>query len=267
VCAALPVWSKMRELDQVFPKDSRVPGGIARLFLGPSTTPPKVTTADGIRVLVIGDMMGWNAVIGIPLSSPLGVHSITVRNDDGTQSIDYEVQHKKYAEQRLQVAPRTVDLSASDLARHHRERAHQDTVITTFDEAFNPENLHMQVPCPGRRSSSFGLRRVFNGQSRNPHSGMDIAAAKGTAVIAPARAKVIDVGNYFFNGNTVWLDHGAGWLSMYCHLSSFQCKVGQVLDAGAPFCKVGATGRATGAHLHWGVMLNQTMVDPALFMA
>ena len=124
----------------------------------------------------------------------------------------------------------------------------------------------MRVPVPGRRSSSFGLRRVFNGQSRNPHSGMDIAAPTGTPVRAPLPGKVIDVGDYFFNGGTVWLDHGGGLLTMYCHLSQVDCKPGDQLQTGDAFCKVGATGRVTGPHLHWSVMLNRAMVDPALFI-
>lgn len=266
VAAALPAWSQTQIADQISPKDLRVPGGVARLPLGPSATKPKVSTAGDIPVTVIGDMIAWIAIVGIPLSSTLGIHSVTVSNDDGVYSVDYEVQHKTYAEQHLKVAPRTVDLAPRDLARHNQERAHQDDVIATFSEAFSPVQLHMKAPCLGRQSSSFGLRRVFNGQSRNPHSGMDIAAAVGAPVKAPAPAQVLDIGNYFFNGHTVWLDHGTGWLSMYCHLSSIECKLGQVLETGEEFCKVGATGRATGPHLHWGVMLNRTMVDPALFI-
>ena len=251
----------------IYPLDRRVPGGVARLSLGPSSEHPKVTTSEGTPVLVLGDMIEWTAIVGIPLSARLGVHSVTVRNDNGTQSLDYAVQTQKYAEQSLKVAPKTVDLAPQDLARHERERAHQQHIMALFTEPLAPlASLRMEQPCPGRRSSSFGLRRVFNGQARNPHSGMDIAAPTGTKIVAPLAGKVVDVGDYFFNGSTVWLDHGAGLLTMYCHLSSTECRVGDVLQAGQAFCKVGATGRVTGPHLHWGVMLNRTMVDPALFL-
>lgn len=268
-CSAMPAWAARTQDEDTpaLPRDARVPGGIARLSLGPSAIRPQVATANGLPVMVVGDMIEWVALVGIPLSAALGVHTITIHSDHGTQSLDYTVQDKKYREQRLQVAPKTVDLAPQDLARHERERAHQQAIMALFTEpAPTAIDFGMQVPCPGRRSSSFGLRRVFNGQARNPHSGMDIAAAVGTPVVAPLAGTVVDIGNYFFNGHTVWLDHGAGLLSMYCHLSSIQCALGDRLHMGQAFCKVGATGRVTGPHLHWGVMLNRTMVDPALFL-
>jgi murein DD-endopeptidase MepM/ murein hydrolase activator NlpD len=196
----------------------------------------------------------------------VGEARITVQHgSNAPQSLSYTIASKLYQEQRLQVAPRTVDLSPKDLARYERERDHQAKIVTTFSQPL-PQTLGMQVPTPGRRSSSFGLRRVFNGQARNPHSGMDIAASAGTPVTAPLPGRVIDTGDYFFNGQTVWLDHGGGLLSMVCHLSAVDVQVGDMLQTGHRLGAVGATGRATGPHLHWGVMLNCTMVDPALFL-
>ena len=173
---------------------------------------------------------------------------------------------KKYLEQRLHVSPGQVDLSPEDQARFVRERDHQLQVTATFSAPVEPDAFAMVAPVPGPRSSSFGLRRIFNGQARAPHSGMDIAAPSGTPIKAPLAGTVIDTGDYFFNGATVWLDHGGGLLTMYCHLSETSVRPGDVLRAGDRLGAVGATGRVTGPHLHWGVMLNRTMVDPALFL-
>ncbi len=250
----------------VWPRALQVPGGVARLPLGPSAQRP-VAHQGELPLLVVGDMIAWTALVGIPLAAAPGEASISVRTpEDGLRQIGYRIAPKRYSEQQLKVSPRTVDLSPEDLARYERERAHQESVMATFSQPL-PASLRMRVPVPGRKSSSFGLRRVFNGQARNPHSGMDIAAGTGTPVVAPLPGKVIDVGDYFFNGGTVWLDHGGGLLSMYCHLSAMDAQTGDMLPAGARLGAVGATGRVTGPHLHWGVMLNRAMVDPALFLA
>ena len=249
----------------LWPRPLAVPGGVARLSLGPAATRPAAQVRIGnaeVPLLVVGDAIEWTALVGIALAAVPGEAAIS----SGGRTLAYTVAPKQYREQRLKVAPRTVDLSAEDNARYEREHAHLTAVMATFSDG-RPEGLHMQVPVPGRRSSSFGLRRVFNGQARNPHSGMDIAAGTGTPVRAPIAGRVIDTGDYFFNGNTVWLDHGNGLLTMYCHLSRIDCRVGDAVKAGEAFCLVGATGRVTGPHLHWSVMLNRAMVDPALFIS
>ncbi len=253
------------------PRALAVPGGIARLALGPAAERPRaVLDADdgsgAVPLLVLGGPQGWTALVGIALAAVPGAAHIRIApGTPAEHRLAYTVAPKQYAEQRLRVAPRTVDLSPEDEARWRRERAHQAQVIAHFSTPL-PERLAMQAPVGGRRSSSFGLRRVFNGQPRNPHSGMDIAAPAGTPVLAPLAGRVLDTGDYFFNGNTVWLDHGGGLLSMVCHLSAVAVQSGDTVAAGALLGAVGATGRATGPHLHWGVMLNRTMVDPALFL-
>ena len=249
-----------------FPHDARVPGGVALVALGAAAQQP-VAHQGEVPLLVVGNASAWTAVVGIALAAPEGPVQIQVASGGVTRSVDYIVRPKKYVQQRLRVAPGQVDLSPQDQARYEREREHQLNVMATFTPRDVAGGLAMVQPVSGPRSSSFGLRRVFNGQSRAPHSGMDIAAAAGTPVNAPLPARVIDIGDYFFNGGTVWLDHGGGLLTLYCHLSRIDVKAGDTLRAGDTLGAVGATGRATGPHLHWGVMLNRAMVDPALFLA
>jgi biotin carboxyl carrier protein len=248
------------------PQDRRVPGGIALIDLGPAAQAPTARHA-GVPVLVVDSGGRWTAVVGIALAAKPGKAVLAVQRmpEQPSQKLAFTIQSKTYAEQRLEVAPRTVDLSPADQARYERERSRLGAVMATHSDT-PPATLRLQPPTPGPRSSSFGLRRVFNGQARNPHSGMDIAAATGTPVVAPAAGRVIDTGNYFFNGNTVWLDHGGGLLTMVCHLDTIAVQAGDTVAAGDALGSVGATGRVTGPHLHWSVSLNRAMVDPALFL-
>ena len=119
----------------------------------------------------------------------------------------------------------------------------------------------------GRDSGRFGSLRILNKQKRNPHSGMDIAAPRGRSVKSAEAGRVLFVGDLFFTGNVIYIDHGNGLLSLYAHLSKISVKKDQVIKRGQIIGKVGKTGRATGAHLHWSVYLNGNAVDPSLFLS
>ena len=243
-------------------QNSSWPGGIALIDLGSAEDEVPVVEYAGKRVLVMQENGRWRAVVGIPLNTTPGTKSITVV--DGAQQ-EIEVADHTYREQRLNVAPGFVSLSEENLARVGRERKVIDAALTNW-RYVDLDDLKLTAPVDGPRSSSFGLRRFFNDEPRSPHKGMDIAATTGTPILAPRPGVVAATGDFYFNGNTVIVDHGQGYMTMYCHLSEIAVDAGQVVASGDSLGAVGATGRVTGAHLHFGTYLNGTAVDPALLL-
>lgn len=239
-----------------------VPGGVAVIDVGDGPTPPQVRYHDKPALVIREDGQRWIAIVGIPLTAKPGEQRLSL---DGREQA-FRVGGREYRAQHITLKnKRQVNPNPADLARIERELAEQTRAYRQFSPR-QPSNLLFDKPVDGPLSSPFGLRRFFNGEERNPHSGLDFAVPSGTPVKAPAAGRVILVGDYFFNGKTVFVDHGQGLISMFCHLSQVGVKVGDELARGATLGKVGATGRATGPHLHWNVSLNDARVDPAIFI-
>lgn len=249
----------------VLPKESRVPGGIA-LVPVPGTNIAPTVIFNAYRVAVVRKDDQWVAVVGIPLAEKPGELKLKVSTPNGTTEVPFHIKDKSYRTQHITVKnQRHVDPNPMDLKRIAGETKRSDAALSKFTPTAAPP-LQLMSPVEGVRSDSYGSRRVFNGQPRNPHSGMDIAAPKGTPIRSPAPGTVVEAGDFFFNGNTIYIDHGDGLVTMYCHLDSIKVKLGDRVSPGDVIGTVGATGRVTGPHLHWGVALNRAMVDPALFL-
>lgn len=250
------------------PMQQIVPGGVALLPIStPANTAPPRAHYNGKPVMMVQNQNQWYAVVGVPLGTEPGEQQITViqGNDNRTQT--FAVSDKAYETQRLIIKDtRKVEPNPQDLQRISREKVLSDRALSHWNDTLLTPNLQLDLPVEGRLSSSFGLRRFFNDQPRAPHSGLDIAAPEGTPIKAPAEGRVLLTGDLFFNGNSVYIDHGQGLVTMYCHLNRIDVKEGQLLKRGEVIGTIGMTGRATGPHLHWGVSLNDARVNPSLFV-
>jgi murein DD-endopeptidase MepM/ murein hydrolase activator NlpD len=258
-------------LAAALPRAEPVPGGVALIPLASETNQPPEARFQGQRVMVVPATAGtrdrWLAVVGIPLDARPGWQSLQVKPGAG-QPYDtrFEVAEKRYATQHITLKDqRQVSPGKKELERIRRETAEIAAALRHWREQ-PAVATDFELPVAGRLSSPFGLRRYFNNQPRKPHSGIDIAAARGTPVRAPAAGTVIATGGYFFNGNSVLLDHGQGLVTMYGHLQDIRVHRGQRIQQGEVIGSVGSSGRATGPHLHWGVSLNDARVDPGLFL-
>ena len=256
--AASAAWAQL-------PQDSRRAGGIAVIEM-PLLT--RTATFNQLPVALVEDAGRRYAVVGLPLDLATGTVLLDVALQDQThQQLPIEIQDHHYREQHLTIKDQSkVTPDAAQLERYAREASEQKAAYRVFSPALTPAFPSFIKPTAGRYSSPFGFKRFFNGEPRAPHAGLDIAAPTGQPVSAPAAGTVIQTGDYFFNGQTVMIDHGQGIVSMLCHLSRIDVKIGDPIVQGQPIGLVGATGRATGAHLHWTLSLNDARVDPKLVL-
>ena len=249
------------------PTAAAVPGGVVVLDLGETDRAAPRARYNGNRIMTVSRNGRWYAVVGIPLQTQAGSQRLELsRNGYSVGFIPFRVRTKEYKAQYITLKnKRMVDPNAEDMRRIRNDQQRIRTALHHWSPN-PPATLRFALPARGRFSSGFGLRRFFNKKPRRPHSGLDIAAPRGTPVTAPADGRIIETGDYYFNGNTVFIDHGQGLITMYCHLDRIDVSKDQPVRTGQPIGTIGSTGRVTGAHLHWSVSLNATMVEPRLFI-
>ena len=245
-----------------------VPGGIAIIKLHEDFDQQDKVYFNKKRVLTRKMNNAWQALVGLPLTIKPGTYKIVSITPQGNKThFQFSVANKDYETRHITIPnKRMVSPSKKDIDRHYKERP---LIVAALKEWSEQDNVQTDfiVPVEGRFSSIFGLKRIYNNQKRiRRHTGLDIAAPVGTQIKSPAKGKVIRTGSYFFTGNTVFIDHGQGLVSMYCHLNKTHVKAGQQLEQGQDIGTVGMTGRVSGPHLHWVISLNDTKVDPKLFL-
>jgi len=250
------------------PRQQLTPGGVAIVEMAPVNDTAPIAHFGDSPVLTLRDGGHWVAVVGLPLSLKAGRHELQVRWGAGGPKASYpfEIADKHYPTQEITIKDkRKVNPYEKDMERIWAEQRRKRAAREHWSDEL--PQLRFDMPIEGRESGAFGRRRVFNGQPRRPHSGWDIAAPTGTAVLAPADGLVIESGDFFFSGNLIYLDHGRGLISAYAHLSRIDVAIGERVRRGQKIGEVGATGRVTGPHLHWSVALNRSWVEPKLFVA
>ena len=249
------------------------PGEVVVLEVRAPAPPAEVSaTAFGHEIRFFQDASDgvWRGLVGIDLTTEPGSYEVTVRAftaGGGRAEIVYalDVAPKDFPTRHLKVAPSFVNPPPEVVERILRE---QEETAAIFRGA-SPERLWrggFARPVPGKSTSSFGRRSVYNGEPRSPHSGADFRAGKGVAIKAPNAANVALTGDLYFSGKVVILDHGWGLYSYFAHLSAIDVVEGDVVQRGDVVGRVGATGRVTGPHLHWTVRLNDARVDPLALM-
>jgi murein DD-endopeptidase MepM/ murein hydrolase activator NlpD len=212
----------------------------------------------------------YAGLVAVPLEANPGKTALNLAwgKAPGERSLDVaaiEITEGRYGEEALRVDPRHVSPSGSDLARIRREQAELARIYAA-GSASRQWRGAFDLPVPGELSSPYGTRRVFNGELRSHHSGVDFRAKTGEPVRSPNAGTVRLAKDLFYSGNAVVVDHGAGVFTSYSHLSKFEVSVGQAVHKGQILGRAGATGRASGPHLHWGVKVNSVSVNPLPFV-
>lgn len=212
----------------------------------------------------------YEGLVGVDLNTKPSRYEMKVVATDGgghsySKGLPCKVEKADFPLQKLTLPRSMVDLDPKTLERVNRE----SKKLKALFEGVQTETLWRGAfvrPVEGELSGAFGVRRIINGQTKNPHSGIDLRADEGTPVVACNGGRVALVDEFFFTGKSVILDHGGGLYSMYFHLSETGVSEGARVHTGDLLGRVGSTGRSTGPHLHWGMIIRGARVDPLSFL-
>jgi murein DD-endopeptidase MepM/ murein hydrolase activator NlpD len=251
-----------------------VQGGLLRLEVRGQTALAKMTGEWAAREAV-RSVPFWrdsrykglfHGFLGVDLAHPPGKYELKLNvqpesSDSVSCEVSVSVTAGKFPEEKLTVAPKYVEPNPEDTKRADEEQARLRAIFATV----TPEKLWtgaFRLPLPGiHTAKNFGRRRVLNGTPGSAHSGVDIPAVEGTPIHASQRGRVVLAENLYFAGNTVVIDHGLGVYTLYGHMKVLGVQEGETVAAGAVIGRVGATGRVTGPHLHWGLTLDDSRVN------
>jgi murein DD-endopeptidase MepM/ murein hydrolase activator NlpD len=249
------------------------PGSVVLMIVACREPPDRVVaSAFGKEMVFYPDPDGktWRGLVGVDVESRPGAYVLLVRAiRDGRPELaathQLRVAPRRFPTRRLNVATRYASPPATALERIRQESERLGEIF----QSVTPHRWSgpFLLPVGDDPTSNFGARSIFNGQSRNPHAGIDFRSREGTPVRAPNAGLIVLAENLFFTGNTVVVDHGLGLYSLFAHLSRIDVARGAAVESGATLGLVGATGRVTGPHLHWAVRLNEARVDPLSLVA
>lgn len=222
-----------------------------------------------IPLVPLPDGSAWSGLIGVDLEAAPGTYPVQIAAEFAdaqplTSTYPLAVISRRFPTRRLTVAPVYVEPPAAEVERIAADTARLDALFKTTTGQLLPGRF--KVPIAAAPQNTFGARSIFNGQSRSPHAGVDFRAPSGTPIVAPAAGVIVLTDDLFFTGRTVVIDHGLGLISVLAHMSKIAVHVGDTVRPGDGVGQVGATGRATGPHLHWSVRLNGARVDPMLLI-
>ena len=249
-----------------FPINSPYPGGVLGIDIkNKNFDRNKKINTEGLVSSVCKYSL-YQSKIFIPIPLDFKNERIEIKQD-GVLLSSNKIFNKNYRESRITISNNDFVSPGEELQpRIRREYGLSQAAKNTFTP-IKLKNWSMNKPAKGLISSEFGVRRFINSQPRNRHGGMDIAAPEGTEVLAPLSGEIIIASNFFYKGNVIYINHGAGLVSSYSHLSKIEIKNGDKVKKGDLIGLIGQTGRVTGPHLHWEIYLMGIAINPEIFLA